>query len=108
MTWQYVAALTILLTGALGHLVALAMVVRLRWWLGRRGAGWPKILLRTLIVGELGYALLYLISLSNTLNLLSKLTRGLANLAVAIALAVAPWGLAWALHAWRRQAERGE
>lgn len=106
MTWQTALAITILATGAVGHLLALTMIARLRWWLGQRGAGWPRILLRTLIVGEVGYAALYLISLSNTLNLLNRVTRGVLNLVAAIALALLPWALAWALHAWRRQAEQ--
>ena len=105
------AALVILSAGAVGYLVAFAMVVRLRVWLGRRGAGWPRILLNSLVFLLLLLLLLFLISLANNLGLTRQLPyneRIVISFGAATALTVAPWGLVFALWLWRRKAERGE
>jgi hypothetical protein len=105
------AAIVILSAGAVGYLVAFGMVVRLRLWLGRRGAGWPKILLNSLVFLLLLLALLFVVSLANNLRLTRHLPyaeRLLISFGAAIALTLAPWVLVFALWLWRRQAERGD
>ena len=103
-------ALVILSAGALGYLVAFALVAQLRLWLGRRG-GWPAILLNALVFLILMLALLFSISLASNLGLLRHLPVpvriGIAYGSTA-ALSVAPWGLAWALLLWWRKTERGD
>jgi hypothetical protein len=102
-------ALAILSLGALGYCVAFVLVARLRWWLGRRGRGWPRILLNSLVFLLLLLALLFLISLANNLGLTRHLPydeRLAISFGAAIALTVAPWGLVLALWLWWRK-ERG-
>ena len=107
----HTAARLILGAGALGYLVAFTMVARLRLWLGRRGQGWPAILLNTLVFLLLLLALLFLVSFSNNFGLLHRLPYGervAISFGTAGALTLAPWGLVFALWLWRRRAAQGE
>ena len=103
--WQ-AAALGILATGAAGYVVALAMVLRLRWWLGPHAPRWPRILLRSLALCLVGLGGLYAISIGAQLGLLRGAPRLAANVVAAVFLAAAPWALSWGLHQWRREVER--
>lgn len=101
-----VSARIILGIGAVGYPVAFALVACLRWWLGRRGQGWPRILLNTLVCLLLLLALLYGISLASSFGLVRQLPfagRVALSYGTAGALSLAPWGLALALWWWWRQ-----
>lgn len=106
MRWTTAISTAILLAGSGGYAVALWMALRLRRWLGRRGAGWPRILLNVLLCCLAGLGLLFAISLGRTLGVLPAGVRGVVNVGTALFLTGLPWGFAYALHQWRREAER--
>lgn len=106
MNRRQVAAAVILLAGTSGYGVALWMAARLRLWLGKRGAGWPRILLNVLLCCLTGLGLIFGISLTRTLGILPAGVRGAINLGTALFLTGLPWAFAFALHRWRKEAER--
>ena len=100
MSKMEVAALTILGAGVLGYAVSLSLLVRFRAWMGRRGEGWPRLLLTAMLLREVLLAGLYLLSLFNALGFTPRPIRLVAGFAAGIALAVAPWALTAALWRW--------
>lgn len=107
MRWLEVAGLAVLAVGLVGYAAALVLVWRFRRWMGRRGEGWPRILLNALLALLTLLAALYLGSLAMTLGLVPW--RG-ARLALAflpaIGLSAAPWAVVVAFWRWWRPPAR--
>jgi len=100
MAWMEVAALIILGVGILGYALSLTFLLRFRRWMGQRGAGWPRLLLSTMLVRETLLALLYLSSLASTLGLVDQRLGLVLGFLAGIILSVAPWVLVLALYRW--------
>jgi hypothetical protein len=114
-----IAATVILAVGIVGYAVSLLILWRFWAWMGTRGAGWPRLLLRTLIVLMALLGALYSLSLAITLDLVpNRAARIWLNFGVGIALAAAPWtvvlgmwqwwGMRWRDALWWRRATAGE
>lgn len=97
-----IAALVILTAGSIGYLLAFLILWRFRAWMGGRGAGWPRLLLSTLLalMGLLGG--LYAASLLMSLGLVPRPMRLAVSFANGIALAVVPWVVVGGLAKWWR------
>lgn len=113
-----IAATIILLVGIVGYALSLFILWRFWGWMGTRGAGWPRLLLRTLIILIALLGALYSLSLALALHLVPNRTAQLwLNFALGIALAAAPWtvvigmwrwwGMRWRDALWWRRATSG-
>lgn len=97
-----IAGLVILVVGTVGYALAFLILWRFRRWMGARGAGWPRLLLSTLLalMGLLGG--LYAASLLMSLGLVPRPARLAVSFANGIALAVVPWVVVGGLAKWWR------
>lgn len=95
-----IVAQVILWTGLVGYVVSLVLLWKFRTWMGRRGQGWPRILLSTLLWLMALLTALYLNSILALFDLFPRPARLPLNFFMGIALAIAPWALVVALYKW--------
>jgi hypothetical protein len=104
-----IAGFIIVAVGMVGYMVSLIILWRFWRWMGQRGNGWPRLLLRTLIVLLALLGALYTLSLLGALGLVPDNMRVGFNFALGTALALAPWtvvGGLWRWWGWRWRQER--
>lgn len=95
-----IAGFVIVAVGLVGYIVSLALLWRFWVWMGNRGNGWPRLLLRTLIVLLALLGALYALSLLGALGLVPASMRLGLNFGIGIALALAPWTVVGGLWRW--------
>lgn len=100
-------ATVILLVGASGYCLAIYLLFAFRFWMARRGEGWPRILLNTLLALVTLLTVLYFDSLLRQVGLNEdRRVRLVLSFSEGIALMIAPWVLVVAIWRWWPKAGR--
>lgn len=94
-----VIAVTVV-AGGPGYLVAAVMVLAMRFWLGSKGRGWPRILVNSLLLFLVLLSLVYALTFLNALLPASRERREWSRVILAVGLSLAPYFVVFTLGPW--------